>query len=199
METSTQRKAGTVLGSRYGEFEPISGTTGVKIYVLNQEADHATSMDLLQKAGLRPYTYQEIILLLMKDEGLKNSLKGKWFYLAELGIGIDGLYTMDENGVLVNIRKKKIPVEEKIRVWPAKSLLSLVVNSDDVANDSWDDSWRFELADGRSCAAPMVIGTPIGREATDPKAAGSQAENWCRQERTETKEPLLDKKDASSL
>ena len=165
-----------VSESRYGDFRPVSGTTGATIHVLNQEANRAASMKLLQEAGLRPYTYQEMIPLLMKDERLKNSLKNKRFYLAGSETYKVGLYAVDEKGELADIGKRKLSVEEKVLVWSGKNPLALAVGSDD---DAANYGGRFGLdadCDPR-VAAPVVVGTPSGREATAPKAAGSLAES----------------------
>ena len=163
MVTTTQRIAVPVEAPttrRYGDFKPVSGTTGATIHVLNQEADHATSMKLLQEAGLRLYTYQEILPLLIKDEGLKDSLKDKWFYLAKSGVNKDGLYRVDEKGGLSRMGKQwtTISVEEKVRVWSGNDPLSLDVYSDDFAAKA---GVRFFLVadDLGHVVAPVVVGT----------------------------------------
>ncbi len=177
MAAPTQRMAVPVSESRCRDFRLISGTTGATIHVLNQKADYDTTMALLQVAGLRPYTYQEILLLLTNDGGLKNSLKGTWFYLAGSGPDKKGVYTVDEKGELVDIEKKNLSVEEKVCNWPKnKSLPSLEVTSDGICSLL---AWRFGIGaiSDPHVAAPIVVGTPIGRDATAPKDAGSLFES----------------------
>ena len=69
-------------------------------------------MDLLDKAGLRPFERQEILLLLMTDEVLKTKLKGMWFYIAGKGLKENGIYTINDNGDLVTI-EGEISIEKK--------------------------------------------------------------------------------------
>ena len=177
MAAPTQRMAVPVSESRCRDFRLISGTTGATIHVLNQKADYDTTMALLQVAGLRPYTYQEILLLLTNDEGLKNSLKNTWFYLAGSGPDKNGVCTVDEKGEPVDIGKKNLSVEKKVSISPEnKSLPSLEVTSDGFCACV---GWRFSIGvtnDPRA-AAPIVVGTPIGRDATAPKDAGSLFES----------------------
>ena len=185
MAAPTQRMAVPVSESRCRDFRLISGTTGATIHVLNQKADYDTTMALLQVAGLRPYTYQEILLLLTNDGGLKNSLKNTWFYLAGSGPDKNGVCTVDEKGELVDIEKKNLSVEDadvedvekKVSISPEnKSLPSLEVTSDGFCGCV---GWRFSIGvtnDPRA-AAPIVVGTPIGRDATAPKDAGSLFES----------------------
>ena len=161
METQTQKP-------RFSDFEQVSGTTDATACILQQRANHTQSMKLLGDAGLRPYTRQEILPLLMKDKKLKNALKGKGFYLSDAGIDKDGVFTVDEKGELKEIEKEEISVEQKVCVWSGKNPLSLDVNSDDYASKY---GGRFLLfADNEpGDAAPVVVGTPNGREAAAPK------------------------------
>ncbi len=177
MAAPTRRMAVPVSESGYRDFRLISGTTGATIHVLNQKADYDTTMALLQVAGLRPYTYQEILLLLTNDGGLKIYLKDTWFYLAGSGPDKKGVYTVDEKGELVDIEKKNLSAEEKVFNWPEnKSLPSLEVSSNDMCACL---GWRFSIsvASDPHVAAPIVVGTPISRDATAPKDAGSLFES----------------------
>ncbi len=169
MTVPAQRTAVPISESRRGDFMSVTGTTNATVYVLNQQADHATSMKLLQGAGLRPYTYQEIIPILIKDEGLKNSLKGKWFYLAGSGTDKDGLYTVDEDGEFAEIGKSRISAEEKVRVWSGKNPLSLNVGSDCGVADVGRRFGLFGAYIGPHHVAPVVVGILNGCEATAPK------------------------------
>ena len=112
-------------------------------------------MKFLKEAGLRPYTPQEILSLLINDEDLKNSLKSKMFYLAgsgrdtgmqELGVpqGFGGrVYTVDENGELAEIKVSGLSQEKKVYFWPGNGPLFLCVFSDGAVNII---GARFELS-----------------------------------------------------
>lgn len=155
--------------TRYGDFKPVAGSTGATIYVLQKKANHPKSMKLLSDAGLRPMTYQELLPLLMKDEQLKNALKGKWFWLAGQGMEKEGIFTINEKGELREITKKeKLSVEQKVRAFLGEQPLSFDVDWDDYAASL---GWRFYLyADlGPQGVAPVVVGMPADREAVAPK------------------------------
>lgn len=144
---------------KFGDFKPIVGTTGSTLHVLETNANHSRSMDLLDKAGLRPLEYQEILPLLMKDETLKNSLKGKWFYLAGRGLNEDGIYTIDDKGELAKIDVKELPIENKVRVWSGKNQLSFLVNSD-YNTASYGGRFGLDAYAGPHVVAPIVVGKP---------------------------------------
>ncbi len=141
------------------KFSELVGDTGVSLRIAKPKngANYADSMKMLADDGLRALTYQEALPLLMKDEKLKNSLKGTWFWLAGQGMDKDGLFTITEEGELV--KGKGSSVETTVRVWGGKQPLSLYVDSDDYAADF---GRRFLLyANGRSGdAAPVVLGVP---------------------------------------
>lgn len=149
----------TIPASKFGEFKPVVGSTGTILYTLKTEANHSNSMKLLDEAGLRPLTRQEILPLLMKDETLKNSLKGKWFYLAGEGLKEDGIYTINSKGDLVTLGGEKVSVQNRVRAFKGPHLLSLVVISD---RGSPQYGGRFGLAAncGFSVRAPVVVGVP---------------------------------------
>ena len=153
----TTQPTTTASTNKFGEFRPITGTTGSTIYVLDKGANHPASVKLLEDAGLTLFTENEILSILVKDEQLKATLKGKWFYLAGNGTEKTGLYTINSDGNLTGGKGQSI--ENTVRVWPGKNPLSLGVDSDDVAADC---GWRFLL--GASCgpvsAAPVVVGKP---------------------------------------
>lgn len=161
--------------SRYGDFKPVVGTTGATLQVLERDANHPTSMKLLSDSALRPLSYQEILPLLMKDEGLRNALKGKWFWLAGEGTDNDGLFTVDDKGELKEIGKRdKLSLEQKVRVWSGNQPLSFGVYSDDYAADF---GGRFVLyaVYGPHLVAPLVVGVPVDREAVAQKSAELRA------------------------
>ncbi len=168
-----------VLKSKFGDFKPILGATSI-LHVLETSANHSKSMELLEKAGLRPLKYQEILPLLMKDETLKNSLKGKWFYLAGKGLEEDGIYTINEKGDLAKIENDKLSIENKVRAWKGPYPLSLDVYSD---NGAAGYSRRFYLGlgapNGPLNAAPVVVGVPKERSELEPDQVKQvQAPSW---------------------
>lgn len=155
--------------SKHGIFRPVVGITGATLYALQTEADHSTSMKILSDSNLRPLPYQEILSLLMKDEGLKNSLKGNWFWLSGQGMDKDGLFTINEKGELKEIGKKeKLSNENKVRVWSGNRPLSFYVVSDD---GTAYGGGRFDLGgNGPHFVAPVVVGVPIDRKAAAQKS-----------------------------
>ena len=120
-------------------------------------------MKLLSEAGLRPLSYQELLPLLMEDEQLRNTLKGKRFWIAGQGMNKNGIFTIDEKGELVPLLqgffKKKTSVEQKVRVFSGNQPLSFGVDSDYGAADL---GRRFNLlADVvPQFVAPVVVGVP---------------------------------------
>ncbi len=134
------------------------------IKVLEQRGNHAQSMDILAKNGLRPLTYQEA---LSRSSELIEKLKGKWFYLDGKGIAGSGIYTFNENGALV-APKGNEALDQKVRVWSGSNPLSLFVNSDNVARYL---GRRFYLGGGDLPygVAPVVVGVEVGRKAAAPK------------------------------
>lgn len=147
--------------SKFGNFEEVVGETAT-LHILYKNANHKNSMRLLDEAGLEAYTSHEILLILTKDETLKNELKGKWFYLAEKGMDKDGIFTIDDKGELIDIKDKGLSLEMRVRTWSWKNPLSLCVNSDDYVAY---DGWRFLLnaGDAPNLVAPVVVGKPKGR------------------------------------
>ena len=145
-------------------FKPVKGATGKILYILKKEATHPDSMKLLSEAGLRPMTYQELLPLLMEDEQLRNTLKGKLFWIAGQGMNKNGIFTIDEKGELVPLPqgffKKKTSVEQKVRVFSGNQPLSFGVDSDYGAADL---GRRFNLlADVvPQFVAPVVVGVLI--------------------------------------
>ena len=128
-----------------------------------KEANHSESMKLLSEAGLRPLSYQELLPLLMKDEQLRNTLKGKWFWIAGQGMYKRGMFTINKKGELREIaREEKPSAERKVYVWSGDQPLSFVVYSDAVAAY---DGRRFNLSAGYEplLVAPVVVGVPVAQ------------------------------------
>ncbi len=144
-------------------FRQVMGATGKTLHILEKRANHPESMKLLSEAGLRPMTYQELLLLLMEDEQLKNALKGKHFWLAGQGIEKEGVFTINEKGELREIaREERLSAERKVNVCKGNRPLSFGVYSDYVAPGI---GWRFFLyADYEpQIAAPVVVGVPVAQ------------------------------------
>jgi hypothetical protein len=144
-------------------FKEARGSTGAALYISKTSADHKKSMAILEKAELVPFTHQKILSILVNDEELKESLKGKWFYVAGKGTDKNGLYTIDANGELVE-RKENTSVEKTVRVWQGPQPLSLFVSS---VNGVSLSARRFLLnADFEpDVVAPVVVGEPKQAEA----------------------------------
>ena len=144
-------------------FKPVKGATGKILYILKKEATHPDSMKLLSEAGLRPMTYQELLPLLMEDEQLRNTLKGKQFWLAGQGIEKEGVFTINEKGELRDITKEENPsAERKAHVQSGNQPLSFDVHPDDATYIGW----RFYLGANTNplYAAPVVVGVPVAQE-----------------------------------
>ena len=154
-------------GTRFGDFKPVSGSTGQTLYVLYEKADYSRSMELLSDAGLRPVTYQEFLPLLMNEECLPIQmnylmlfLKEKWFWLAGNGMDKSGRFTIDDKGELRAItEKEKLSEEWKVYVWPGKQPQMLNIDSDDFAADRGQ---RYYLGAHimPQEVAPVVVGVP---------------------------------------
>lgn len=137
-------------------FKQIIDSSLSAMFVLEKQANHAKSMEILAKANLVPYERQEILLLLTKDFVLKGALKGKWFYIAGKGIDNDGLFTIDEKGELVE-RKGNVSVEDTVRVWKGNNPLSLGVYSG-VGVALCGGRFGLYAYDGPADVAPVVVG-----------------------------------------
>jgi hypothetical protein len=181
-KTATQEAPQPIAISK--GFKQITGNTGASIFVLNKRADQHNSMGTLKEADLVPFTYQEILPILTKDEKLKGELKGKWFYLEGSGLNKESsLYTIDEKGELVEI-KGNVSIENTVRVWNGTNPLSLDVYSDDVAALR---GWRFFLlADSvPHVVAPVVVGK------AKPNTQQNAAEQAKQLLRVEGEKPLI--------
>src|SRR5271157_4765495 len=124
------------------------------LIILKQRADHAESMAILAKNGLRPLTYQEA---LSRSSELIKELEGKWFYLAGEGLNKkDKIYTFDNQGGLAELAGNETR-DQKVRVWSGDQPLYLYVNSDPIGGR------RFDLAADESPPdiAPVVVGVKI--------------------------------------
>lgn len=138
--------------------------SAVKIKILEQSGNHAQSMKILSKNGLRPLTYQEA---LANAPELIKTLKGKWFYLDGKGIKENGIYTVNEKGELAKLTGNET-LDQKVRVYSGSQPLSLGVGSGDSARIY---GVRFFL-DGNfspDFVAPVVVGVKIGHEVAAPK------------------------------
>jgi hypothetical protein len=161
------------------KFKELKGSTGVSLFVLNKEADHATSMKLLDEAGLRPLEKEEIRFL-VKDKELRNPLRANWFYIAGQGEDEDGLFAINEETGMFS-KGKGSSVENTVRVYKGKYPRSLYVCSD---NDASVIGRRYYLlyADySPDYAAPVVVGVPKekilqGSTESDKTLAAVQAE-----------------------
>src|SRR5271157_430340 len=69
-------------------------------YVYHMEADHAQSLDLLRKNGLRMLTCQEVLLLTVRSPPLLKELRGSRFYLADGNLQADEFSGIDDQGNL---------------------------------------------------------------------------------------------------
>lgn len=147
--------------SKFGEFKELPSSTGVHLYMLNEQTTPPNSMVLLDKAGLRPLTQRESYLLmskLMVDKKLMDSLQGSGFYLKEVGLQGYGYYHIDEDGNLVEGRGKS--AEETIAVAPGEYHSALTIFPD---WDVQDFGVRFVLTanmDTPTYMAPAILGIP---------------------------------------
>ncbi|MDE1834584.1 MAG: hypothetical protein KGH64_04560 [Candidatus Micrarchaeota archaeon] len=139
-----------------------------RIEVIDQNANHAQSMEILAARGLRPLTYQEAF---SRSSELIKTLKGKWFYLDGQGIEKSGMHTFNGKGELVELTGNE-STDQKVRVWSGNNPLSLVVGSD---YDARFYGGRFNLGayGGPRVVAPVVVGVEIGREAAAPQNGSS--------------------------
>lgn len=138
-------------------FKVLTGESGTTLYFAKTEANYWKTQAILNEAGLEFYTRQEILLILTKDEKLKESLKGTWFYIAGVGLNTGlTLATIDEKGELVE-RKGTTALEMTVRVWDGKNPLCLVVRLDGGAAQG---GGRFVVVAnyGPDVVAPVVVG-----------------------------------------
>jgi len=124
MMTASAQRSETATAAQFKEMKSL----GKSIFMLEQGADHANSMRILDENGLRPLTSQEALTHISKTPELKNQLRGKWFYIAGKGLKEDGLYTFDKEGNLKEIGKEKPSYEKTVRGWKGNRPLSLYVN-----------------------------------------------------------------------
>jgi hypothetical protein len=160
------------------KFKELKGSTEVSLFVLNKEADHATSMKLLDEAGLRPLEKEEIRFL-VKDKTLRDPLRTKWFYIAGQGEDEEGLFAINEETGAFS-KGKGSSVENTVRVYKGKYPRSLYVYSDNYASFG---GRRYDLGASYSPgnAASVVVGVPKekilqGSTESDKTLAAVQAE-----------------------
>ncbi len=178
MELTTDKKTTVTHASeaRFGEFKPIVGSTGTTLYILRQSEDYPGSMYSLSRSGLMPLTYQELFLRLMKDEKLKELLKGKRFWIAGEGLDEYGIFTINKKGKnkgeLRKITKdeEKFSVEQVVHIWSGDLPLSVYVASDKYYDEGFKIA-RFQLyaSIGPNMPASVVVGVPADRFAVAPK------------------------------
>ena len=107
------------------------------IEILNQRANHAASMRILNENGLRPVTYREILIALGRDPKLKEKLRGKWFWLNGERTEMQGFHTIQSNGFLKE-GKSDDPVKN-VYVWEGEQPLAFNVFEDihTACGDAW--------------------------------------------------------------
>ncbi len=134
---------------REGTFREIFSDGKISMFVSERAENYNQSMRLLADNGLRPITYQE---LLMHAPELIERLSGKWFYIDGIGLRKRGTYAWNKNGELVKLTGNEV-YGQIIRVYPGNKPLSFGVRAD-------ENPWRFNLVcDGDTDEkAPVVIG-----------------------------------------
>ena len=143
-------------------FRKISNS-GVSIAFTN--ANQKESRSLLKQNGLRAMTYQEALVKIDQNPELKERLKGKWFYLAEKGTELPGLYHFNNKGELT--QEKGNMENTVVRVWTGNRPLSLLVRTDD---DARDLGKRYYLsASVPSDVASVVVGVRDAHEVGTPQ------------------------------
>ena len=138
-------------------FREVKTTTEL-VFVLDSKglkAHHDNSMKLLKENGLEALTPQKALVLIDQNPGLKEQLKGKWFYLAGKGRSILGYFTFNEKGE----RSEGAGDPEKTVhvVMNGKSPFSLHIHSDDLFAKV---NWRYYLIPDYilSVHASVVVG-----------------------------------------
>ena len=135
------------------------------VFVSETEANHADSMELLQKNRSRPMTYQEALVLMDRDPELKEQLKGKWFYLEGKGLDESGFHTFDNAG---NLTEGKGDAEKTVYLWKGENPLSLGVHTDYVAR-IYERRFYLYADDDPQYVASVVVGVRVGHEVAAPK------------------------------
>ena len=129
-------------------------SNAVSLFISQQGGNHADSMALLSKNGLRPLTYQEAF---SRSSELIPQLKGEWFYLDGQGIQESGIYTFNEKtGDLVQATGNEF-IDKKVRVWSGNQPFSLFVFSDYDARYLGSRFFLFGFG-SPSYVAPVVVG-----------------------------------------
>ncbi|MDE1768311.1 MAG: hypothetical protein KGH64_01980 [Candidatus Micrarchaeota archaeon] len=80
---------------RPGGFTHVAGNES-SIYFSLEQADFASATAKITQAGLKMPNAKEILTLLSKDKVLKDFLKGESFWLADEGISMKGVYSVDD-------------------------------------------------------------------------------------------------------
>jgi len=149
-------------------FDPKNSTIITKetgLSITARGTDHKESMLILSMAGLEAPEKRIIFSLMNLFERedprpqqieAKKYLKGRKFYLKDMGIDDLGVRTMDKMGSLQEIIEDTSP-NRKIYVYPAGSFpLSVFINSD---RGTAEKGWRFMLGSWNpDIRVPLVIG-----------------------------------------
>jgi hypothetical protein len=118
-------------------FRIIKSDTGVKLYVLRENANYSSSVATLTKAGLvlaDPKDDLLIPMIIKNDEAMKGELKGHDFYVA--GKGIEwycGITAISKEGRFI-VPPDDASLETTFRVSSGKKMLSLQVYEDRFAD-----------------------------------------------------------------
>ncbi len=158
---------------KYGDFKAVTGQTGVTIYMMKPEggADLQLSTELLSRANLRLYTYQEILPILMKDKSLLDELKGETFYLAGTGLrSAEDICTVDDKGELAEIRKVYIPHNLRVQTWAGEKPLFLDVVPDELLA-AFAARFNLNAQEEPFLKYSVVLGTPLISETVKPGPA----------------------------
>jgi hypothetical protein len=141
--------------SRFAEVRASS----TPVFILDEQANHPKSMQLLKENGLRPLTYTEELVLIDQNPKLKEQLVGNRWWLGGEVPRLSSYCTFDKKGELTQGKGK---IEETVYVfYKGNQPLSFLVLTDDVARFV---GGRYVLgADlGPSDVASMVVGVKDG-------------------------------------
>jgi len=144
----------------------VQGTVGrfAGITVLDKEANSPNSEFILETHGLRPVTYQEILIALDRDWELKEKLKGRWFWLEGKGVENGGDHTLQPDGSLKEGRSEDLEktvyiMKEDSNLLRGEERRSLEVYTDEVAVIT-NRRYRLITTIGSAAIASAVVGIP---------------------------------------
>lgn len=162
----TSKKQDDVEELEFAGFEKIPSSTDAEWYVKKETSNYFDSMRSLNEIGLKPITYKKALSKLMTDDALRDSLKGREFYLKDKKLKKRGIFTIDEDNnfvegkgesinstVIIKVKKssiKKSPTEK----YP----VILSIRSDEEVHNGN----RFDVVAGFKPfnVAPIVVGEP---------------------------------------